>query len=368
MRLLLALCLVALAAAQSPTTFRTTTTYELTTFRTTYLASPEGYTSQYELLVYPSPSTADEAAPAVVLGSLQGTYTSDTAYGQALYICVDGGRLQGSYDEVGVFNGEVDDDGVAAGNWYEAGTGACTSGTFRIAPTAFGFSGTFTCGDGGEEFAWEEDRISNFRPSDERCALLDLDDDEDAAGRWLDGHNNPTDFCVFGGAGEASYLREQDGDSSPTPKREGYVEAQAHERGKVLTGTWYEELVGGAALYYRRDNGELHAQFWTGLRGVLGDTVIDPSQLRDEERHWHVSLTGPFFPASTGDCGRFAPVKQYVLVNAPKTDDDDGIYYFVGSDYFTSDFPFYEYPESSNSAAALPFAAAALAAAALALF
>merc|ERR1711934_244120 len=207
--------------------------------------------------------------------------------------CVDrNNQLSGSYDEIGLLQGFVEntlnDDGTisstATGNFFEAGTGTCVTGNFAI------------------------------------------------EGSWENSKGFPIDFCLTDTQSKASYLRRADNARLGDPLIEGYFEGTNFLFGKVTAGTWYEEESAGPIIYFVRNTGNLEAFRWSGLLGDKGRTVIDPSQIRQEEKHQNFEWVSYQGETTGRECSRFKRVKTYLLDNLPQ--DDDDFYYFVNDDYF----------------------------------
>jgi len=198
--------------------------------------------------------------------------------------------------------------------------------------TSWGFTGTFNCGGSDELFEFSEVRTNAFRPSDDQCKLLDRVSPLAIEGSWENKDGYPIDACLTNTEARMSYLRRADDASLGDPLINGYVEGQNLIFGKIVTGTWYEEDSAGPILYFIRNTGSLEAFRWTGLLGNKGRTVIDPSQIRQEEKHQNFEWESYYGETTGKECGRFSRVKTFILENLPQ--DDDDFYYFVNDDYF----------------------------------
>jgi len=328
MRVLLVLLLVAFAFALDSTFFST---------------RPENDPTYSELVE----GLPEEENGAIILRSFQGSYTSTGGYLSTIYFCVQpDNTVHGSYDEVGLIQGQVlyKTDGTAtmSGDFYEAGTSDCETGTFEIELTTWGFTGSYKCKGGGKSFKWEEVRTSNVRPSNEQCAILSTED-LDIEGVWEDDADLPISICTTSGKATASYT------IAPSPSywgnalSNGYFEGTSYLGGRVLGGTWYEtqgrtyNFRAGAMLMFLRENGDLGIFKWTGLNGGEGVTAIDPTQILDESKHRVQKFR--FYMgdiANENDCAVNDGNKGFVLLNLH--DDDEDYYYFVGSDWFNSQY------------------------------
>lgn len=269
--------------------------------------------------------------------NFEGTYTSQ--YGLGLYVCQNGNFVQASYDEAGLIRCTVNaQTGLCEGHFWEAGSGLCNTGAFQMQITANGINGNYTCNGIDGIFEFNEHQMSNFRPTDNQCALLSYsdgydDDDEDdytLEGRWSDKDDLPTDICFLDddddrdiGQVVMSYDYMLDGEAT-----EGYVSGFHSLDGKIAIGTWYEDLNAGAIIYFVRNNREVGAYWWTGLVGRRGYTFIDPAQANNPDFHDVISFNDR---AATEQsvCERYSILKRFVLKNVRFTDDDEDGYYFV---------------------------------------
>jgi len=80
-----------------------------------------------------------------------GQWTANWGYGGTQYLCGStvNGVFSGVWSQAGVVVGKLNGN-VATGNWYEAGTGPCYTGTFNWTLSADGntITGTVKCSDG----------------------------------------------------------------------------------------------------------------------------------------------------------------------------------------------------------------------------
>jgi len=273
----------------------------------------------------------------VIIGGFQGSFGATGSSRPTVFFCEDGeGNVQGSFSELGLIRGTVSGSSLS-GDFVQAGQGQCNSGTFEIELTSWGFEGTLSCEETGNEFSWVQVRLSNVRPSDDQCALLDQSEDKTVEGLWNDNHGNPMAICFSGDLVQASYSLSRPDPFDWYGITQGYFEGVQGFEGKVARGTWYENrFSAGAFLFFLRNTGEVQVWRWTGLAGIDGTTAIDPTQLYKEEDH--NTLEYPYkrgYPEQ-GECGTYKGVKSFVILNL--SDDDEDYYYFVGDSWFTSEF------------------------------
>jgi len=269
--------------------------------------------------------------PTTSLGTFEGSYTSNSHLGFGLNICQDGTTIYGSYDQLGIFNGNVSTSNVATGSFYQAGTTTCSTGTFQLTLTTDGFTGTYTCQNkGSSKFNWTETKLSPFRPADDDCAIMDLSSPLTLSGRFVDAYGLAKDFCYDSSKNNASisflYL------DSNNVVQKGYFSGTEYSKGKIFLGTWFVLTpLAGADLYYLDDVGAVHSFYWTGLNGTSGTTLINPGQYNQPQYHNTRYYTGPITQTSSPNCDNYATIKTKVLNNlSPYGGEDDG-YYFVSS-------------------------------------
>jgi len=280
------------------------------------------------------------------LGSFEGTYTSPRGFG--LFICEDEGKIQGSYDEVGILWGELSADKKnVTGRFVEAGFGPCSKGNFEITLTSDGFEGTIICTSTSDDSPrkWVERKKSLFRPSDNHCALRYSRKDLTVEGRWTNSNGLFMDVCFV--ESRRSYesvhisLRHATSNGNVV---DWYVLGDHLDNGKVVQGTWYQNFTAGAFLLYIREGGELEYIWWTGLVGTNGNTYIDSNQYYDITRHGIGHYRGPRQSILASDCTRNEILRPLVRQNLHQ-DDDDNFYYFVQTKYLDSgDFLYHKEP------------------------
>merc|ERR1712233_116258 len=94
-------------------------------------------------------------------------------FGKGLFVCQNKDFVQGYMDEHLIFFGNANGDHLE-GNYYDAGTGNCATGTFELERTKWGIEGYLVCGGNGRVIPLSEVRSSEFRAPDD-----DEGDDDD---------------------------------------------------------------------------------------------------------------------------------------------------------------------------------------------
>lgn len=289
------------------------------------------------------------------LGSFEGTYSSE--FGLGMYICQNGDNIHGYSDESFLFRGEIDELDVAKGEFILAGEGNCQSGSFELDLTSWGVEGFYIC-DNGKVVAISGVKQSPFRPTNNQCATLWVDDDLDLQGRYLDENSLTLDLCFRdpdddGGDDDdetvQGSLRRLDSNGNVVDQ---FVTGFWYDNGKIFTGTWYEEFNAGAVLMYLRDNGNVDYTYWTGLLRQEGNTVIDGNQAYNHAFHRTGTWPGPRSTTTFNECTKFEVEQTFVLQNlrAIEDDDDDNYYYFVDTQYL--DLSDIEYQRVSTTGSA----------------
>ena len=246
------------------------------------------------------------------IGTFEGTY-DDEAYGGNLFLCQNGDTIQGQYSEVGIINGVVSNN-TASGKFFQAGFNDCNIGTFEWTLTDEGFEGTYTCNNIPGSFDWIAKKYDVFRPTDDQCALL-YDGDGSIQGHWtIENGHYTLDSCFTNGTitdqftVHASYQTENDGETYPNV---GSVHAFSVFNGKIFVGTWYEDFVGGPVMGYLNGKQELVVNFWTGLAGRQGGSVIDNTELHVPDYHW-ITKYHNSYKTSVAQCTRNDYLAEYV--------------------------------------------------------
>jgi len=147
----------------------------------------------------------------LAVSAWDGQWTDNSGLGFNQYICADdqGRTFSSIYSEAGVLVGNLTNNYRAAkGNWYEAGIGDCTSGTFEIYLSVDGksFSGLYTCGDApGSEIPIFETLVDPERPTDVECGNFPRTV-QTVDGKWLATFvNTQFDICTDGNKLFASF-------------------------------------------------------------------------------------------------------------------------------------------------------------------
>lgn len=283
----------------------------------------------------------------------EGTYTTNVKGGY-LFICQNGVRIQGSYNEVGLIKGGVDEDGKLNGEFFQAGSGNCIRGKFQLELTSWGVEGFFICSGAPGVITIQGVRTSSFRPTNSQCALS-FDGNVDLQGNWGDSIL-PLDLC----------FRTPDDDNGDDDDdtvqgsmqvvrpdgviRDQFVTGFWGYDGKVFTGTWYQNFNAGAILMYLRENGDIDYTWWTGLLFDNGDTYIDYAQINNPAKHGFGTIKGPRATTTFDACTTYEVLQTYVLENLPNP--RDNYYHFVDQAYLP-DVLRYVLPESESSAVAI---------------
>lgn len=259
-----------------------------------------------------------------------------------MYICQNGDFIHGYSDESFIFRGTRDVFDVLTGNFYQAGSGPCATGTFELDLTTWGVEGFYICSN-GKVNTWSAVRMSEFRPSPEQCATLWNDDDIDLEGRWENDDRLFLDLCFRDPDDDGG-----DDDDETVQASFQYLDEEGvavdvfatgfwYEEGKIFTGTWYQDFLGGPIMMFLRDNGDINYTAWTGLFQQEGRTFLDGSQINNELHtvgHWNAPRT----TSTSNQCTRYEVLQTFVLKNlrAIVDSDDDNYYYFIDEEYLSS--------------------------------
>jgi hypothetical protein len=289
----------------------------------------------------------------VLLGSFEGTYSSE--FGLGMYICQDGDVVHGYADESFIFRGTADQFDVLTGNFYQAGSGPCSTGTFELDLTTWGVEGFYIC-QNGKVNTWSAVRQSGFRPTAHQCATLWSDDDTDLEGRFQSDDLLFVDLCFRdpdddGGDDDdetvqLSYQLNEDGTII-----DGFASGFWYANGKIFVGTFYEDFVAGPILMYLNHDGDVRYSWWTGLFQREGRTFLDGNQANNPELHGVGKWNGPRSSSTADLCTRFEVLQTFVLKNLRAiADDDEDYYYFVDEKYIdTSDIEYLRVETASSS-------------------
>lgn len=200
--------------------------------------------------------------------------------------------------------------------------------------------------------------MSDFRPSDAQCATLWSDDDLDLEGRWENDDRLVADLC----------FRDPDDDggddddetvqtsfqilNSEGVATDAFASGFWHANGKIFTGTWYQDFVGGPLMMWVRDNGDVDYTQWTGLFQQEGRTVLDGSQAHNSALHTTGTWNGPRKSTTSNQCTRYEVLQTFVLKNLRAiADDDEDYYYFIDELYLSdSEIEYRNVQDSSSSA------------------
>jgi len=294
----------------------------------------------------------------VLLGSFEGTYSSP--FGLGMYICQNGNQVHGYSDESFIFRGTVDQFDVLTGNYYQAGTGPCATGTFELDLTTWGVEGFYICSN-GKVNTMSSVRQSGFRPNAHQCATLWSDDDIDLEGRFQTDDRRFLDLCFRdpdddGGDDDdetvqASFELEGNDDSSDV-----FASGFWYESGKIFIGTYYREFVGGPIMMFLNNDGDVSYTWWTGLFKKEGQTVLDGSQAHIHELHQTGKWNGPRSSSLSNECTRYEVLQTFVLKNLRAIEDDDeDYYYFLDERYMSASDIEYVRVSSSSPASTTVF-------------
>ena len=169
--------------------------------------------------------------------SFAGTWLDSRGY--TISLCITkGDKLQGSYQEFGIIQGDISKDGTTVqGTWYEARNplSACPYGgfTFKLQNSNH-WEGNFDCADetNADNYIWNGDRYSpDIVPSAIDCAILS--DKGKIRGAYVVDPSISTDWdiCTSGGT---DYTSSYECDSNLDCF--GYEEGFIYENGRVLLG------------------------------------------------------------------------------------------------------------------------------------
>lgn len=177
---------------------------------------------------------------------IDSTWT-DTEFGGTLYLCFDDDDVSGSYSNFGVVSGTRSGDQIS-GNWYEAGSGSCVSGSFSwtLGVNENSFTGSYECADDDEEGDWSETFLGAAGSSiqNQYCPNLNAN----VEGFYTEG-NARVSMCVDDDEYTASYEYDN---------IEGFEQGVAYLNGAVVGGEWYEEDGDqGVSLWFRLANGSI---------------------------------------------------------------------------------------------------------------
>jgi len=281
----------------------------------------------------------------VNIGSFQGVYTSP--FGKGLFVCQDDDFVQGYMDEHLIFFGNANGDHLE-GNYYDAGTGNCATGTFELERTKWGIEGYLVCGGNGRVIPLSEVRSSEFRPRDAQCGLMSEQVGLDLEGYWLDDNRLNMALCF-----RAPDDDEGDDDdetvqgslqrlSNDGTVHDEFVTGFWHENGRIFIGTWYEDFKAGAIMMFLRNNGDIDYTRWTGLVREDGQTYIDGNQINDHNQHQLGTFHAPRRSTTADECTKYEVLQPFVLRNLHAVaDDDDDLYYFMKTYYFDEEDQLY---------------------------
>jgi len=279
------------------------------------------------------------------IGTLEGQFSSNLATN--IYFCINGELLQGSASQFMIVNANLTNNGkTATGNFYQAGISNCDTAAFSISTTDEGFTGTYTCNRIHGTFQWTGKKVSAFRPTDDQCALLYLNDNFTLEGRWTDSNGYNLDICFKTSTSTDIYTVHASYDTKNSGAyyypNTGFLAGFHFLSGRVIKGTWYEDYDGGAWLVFIRNTGEVVIWKWTGLIGHKGATFIDQIQYNEPDYHSVTIWNGPV-STTNAQCDRSRNLNAFVLDNLQSVYpyNDNGLYYFL--DTLISD-PKYENP------------------------
>jgi len=292
----------------------------------------------------------------VLLGSFEGTYSSP--FGLGMYICQNGNSVHGYSDESFIFRGTVDQFDVFTGNFYQAGSGPCSTGTIELDLTSWGVEGFYIC-QNGKVNTMSSVRQSGFRPTAHQCATLWSDDDTDLEGRFQNNDRLFLDLCFRdpdddGGDDDdetvqLSYQVNVDGDIVDV-----FASGFWYSNGKIFVGTYYQDFVAGPILMYLSQDGDVQYSWWTGLFQQEGRTVLQGSQANNAELHGTGHFNGPRSSSTASQCTRFEILQTFVLKNLRAiADDDEDYYYFIDEKYLSRSEIEYVRVSSSSSASTI---------------
>lgn len=279
----------------------------------------------------------------------EGSYSTNIK-GGSLNICVDGAKVQGAYNEVGIIRGGINADGKVQGDFFQAGSGNCIRGQFELELTGYGVEGFFICSGKPGVTTITAVRTSPFRPSNSQCALT-TDAITTLEGNW--GTNElPLDLCFRTPDDDNGDDDDDTVQGSMQVKlldgtiRNQFVTGYWGLDGKVFSGTWYQNFNAGAILMYIRDTGDIDYTYWSGLLFDNGDTYIDYNQINNPERHGFGTIPGPRSTTTFATCTSFEVLQTYVLKNLPTP--RDNYYNFIDEEYLPENIR-YQVPLSESS-------------------
>jgi hypothetical protein len=206
--------------------------------------------------------------------SWTGTWLDNRNYTVSLCETTDGKKLQGSYEQFGIIQGKISDDGkYAQGRWYEArnplSESPCPTGgfSFRLID-ADQWVGNYDCADqhGGDNFDWNGGRYApDIIPSRLDCAVLNDELDVNVRGSWIVSPSILTfwDICAY--KSEHKYISSYECDTQLNCK--GYEQGFVYEDGKVMIGEFTNDYpdsnsVDGTAISALLYNGQIVHYQW----------------------------------------------------------------------------------------------------------
>jgi len=277
------------------------------------------------------------------LDNFEGSYVFPD--GSYLYLCQDGVKVEGSFSEKGILRGGVSgaSSSLLTGNFWTAGTGPCVTGTFSFILQSYGVNGSYVCNAITGSIPWTATRTSNFRPSDENCALtIDSSSKKNLEGRWINNDGLELNACFIKPTAtvDETFQGSLERVNSDGVIVDWFLNGFWVDSGRIFLGTWYQDLSAGAAIFYLRNNGNVDYFWWTGLLHNQGQTYLDINQLNNPALHgkgtYKLPIGGPVEHETTSAaCNVDFALKSLVLANlgAAKPDDDDNYYYFIDTEY-----------------------------------
>jgi hypothetical protein len=174
-----------------------------------------------------------------------------------------GDKLQGSYQEIGLFQGTLQSADTASGLFYLASEryyGLCAQRSFkwRLSTDGNRITGTFTCLENNrtKTGTWSATRTEMlaYFPNLYTCGAL-TPHAITAAGTWADA-NNRWDICF--------YPNDTFVASFDIGERRYYETGYVYENGRVLVGGWDQVNTGdiGSTLTFVAEDGTLSSYWW----------------------------------------------------------------------------------------------------------
>ena len=235
-----------------------------------------------------------------------GVWTDTNGYTLNLCLTNGGTRLEGSFNEYGLIQADVYDNGATAiGSYYVTNyfsSPLCAYGRFSWAVDGDQISGTFACWDGLSGGDWNASRVfPQQTPSLADCVIL-------AEGGNLEGQwakppqlQNDWDICVHGDQFEASFVTDG-GDP-------GYQWGDVFYNGRLLQGSYViqtDELghrTKGGILISLYQDGSLFSFGWTDP--ITQTAILDFEDTNSEGiEHRALTFIQPTGSATSSDCSR----------------------------------------------------------------